>query len=141
MKAITLSQPWAELVASGRKEWETRSWRTSYRGPVAIHAARRGSGLSAEEFGDWCRRFGLDERWMSFGAVVAVANLTDCKRVEEIRDELSADEYDAGDYGDGRYAWRLSEVTRLASPVAVRGQLGLWTLPEGVRWELQGAAI
>lgn len=39
MKAITLTQPWATLVAIGAKQIETRSWATSYRGPLAIHAA------------------------------------------------------------------------------------------------------
>ena len=39
MKAITLTQPWATLVAIGAKRIETRSWATSYRGPLAIHAA------------------------------------------------------------------------------------------------------
>ena len=41
MKAITLRQPWASLVALGVKAIETRSWSTRYRGPLAIHAAAR----------------------------------------------------------------------------------------------------
>lgn len=40
MKALTLTQPWASLVAIGAKKIETRSWRTAYRGPLAIHAAK-----------------------------------------------------------------------------------------------------
>lgn len=44
MKALTLHQPWASLVAVGAKTIETRSWSTSYRGPLAIHAARRPMG-------------------------------------------------------------------------------------------------
>lgn len=40
-KMLTLHQPWASLVAVGRKRIETRSWSTSYRGPLAIHAAKR----------------------------------------------------------------------------------------------------
>ena len=39
MKAITLHQPWAQLVAIGAKTIETRSWSTNYRGQLAIHAA------------------------------------------------------------------------------------------------------
>lgn len=42
MKILTLTQPWATLVALGAKHIETRSWATSYRGPLAIHA---GAGL------------------------------------------------------------------------------------------------
>ena len=38
MKAITILQPWASLIACGAKHYETRSWKTNYRGPIAIHA-------------------------------------------------------------------------------------------------------
>lgn len=46
MKAITIWQPWASLIALGAKQiyvkrFETRSWATSYRGPIAIHAAKK----------------------------------------------------------------------------------------------------
>ncbi len=41
MKALTVMQPWATLVALGAKRIETRSWSTSYRGPLAIHASGR----------------------------------------------------------------------------------------------------
>jgi hypothetical protein len=40
MKVLTLTQPWATLVAIGAKRIETRSWSTNYRGPLAIHAAK-----------------------------------------------------------------------------------------------------
>jgi activating signal cointegrator 1 len=40
MKVLTLTQPWATLVAIGAKTIETRSWPTKYRGPLAIHAAK-----------------------------------------------------------------------------------------------------
>lgn len=41
MKAITIWQPWASLLACGAKQYETRSWKTDYRGPIAIHAAQK----------------------------------------------------------------------------------------------------
>ena len=41
MKALTIWQPWASLLVSGQKKYETRSWATAYRGPIAIHAAMR----------------------------------------------------------------------------------------------------
>lgn len=40
IKAISLHQPWASLVAMGIKGVETRSWTTRYRGPLAIHASK-----------------------------------------------------------------------------------------------------
>ncbi len=40
MKALTIRQPWASLIAAGVKTIETRSWSTRYRGPLAIHAGK-----------------------------------------------------------------------------------------------------
>lgn len=47
MKALTIRQPWASLIAAGVKTIETRSWSTKYRGRLAIHA-----GLSFHPFDD-----------------------------------------------------------------------------------------
>lgn len=38
MKAITIKQPWATLIAKGYKEYEFRTWKTKYRGDILIHA-------------------------------------------------------------------------------------------------------
>lgn len=38
MKALTIRQPWASLIAVGAKSIETRSWPTKYRGELLIHA-------------------------------------------------------------------------------------------------------
>lgn len=52
MKAITLHQPWATLISLGVKSIETRSWSTSYRGPLAIHAAAR-PPIAFGHIGEW----------------------------------------------------------------------------------------
>lgn len=46
MKALTIWQPWASLIACGVKQYETRSWPTKYRGPIAIHAATKNISAS-----------------------------------------------------------------------------------------------
>jgi hypothetical protein len=38
MKTLSVRQPWASLIVSGAKDCENRSWATSYRGPLLIHA-------------------------------------------------------------------------------------------------------
>lgn len=59
MKALTIRQPWASLIAAGVKTIETRSWSTRYRGPLAIHAGKHKPGDG--ELGGWC----YDERpWL-----------------------------------------------------------------------------
>jgi len=49
MKALTISQPYASLIASGEKWVENRTWATRYRGPLAIHAGRGTQYLSRDE--------------------------------------------------------------------------------------------
>lgn len=49
MKAITLWQPYATLIAEGHKVYETRSWATSYRGVMVVHASKKwDNGLCME---------------------------------------------------------------------------------------------
>ena len=40
MKAITIKQPFASLIAAGLKEYEFRTWKTKYRGEILIHAGK-----------------------------------------------------------------------------------------------------
>ena len=62
MKALTLYQPWATLVAIGAKKIETRSWSTPYRGPLAIHAGK-------------CRDYIFDQSFLSFAIQYPMKNL------------------------------------------------------------------
>ena len=41
MKAISLHQPWALMVARGIKDIETRTWSTEYRGELLICSTKR----------------------------------------------------------------------------------------------------
>ena len=98
MKAITLRQPWATLVAEGIKTIETRSFRTKHRGHIAIHAGlhpptgERMAGWYAFPAAvtgrhargtEWVLRHEPDNdgplngRRMPLGAVVATARIVD----------------------------------------------------------------
>jgi hypothetical protein len=138
MKALSLTQPWATLVALGAKRIETRSWCTSYRGPLAIHASKRmpkaASSLCWEapfrsvlETGGYTagsvaatNPFGLP-----LGAVIAVAILADVQCITS-ENWPAEPEYVFGDYTAGRFAWILGHVQRLSEPIPVKGRLGLW---------------
>ena len=126
MKALSVTQPWAQLIADGRKRVETRTWSTHYRGWLAIHAS---AGWRASDR-DYAQTlgYGVDLRR---GSVVALVVLMDVVPVERIRDHLSEAELRFGDYADGRYAWLLSGVLRLPTPIPARGALSLWSWPAG----------
>ena len=132
MKALTLTQPWATLVAIGAKRIETRSWATNYTGELAIHAAKGWTAAdlalcatepckSALEEGGY-----LIDRPLPFGAVLAVANLKFCKRMGTKSPVPPWPEVEFGDYTVGRYLWVFSGVRQLILPVPATGRLGLW---------------
>jgi hypothetical protein len=49
VKALTIFQPFAAMIATGAKFVENRSWETRYRGPLAIHAGKGTQYLTAAE--------------------------------------------------------------------------------------------
>ncbi len=125
MKAITILQPFAHLIAIGEKRVENRSWSTTHRGELAIHAGKSRRYLKPE---DECR-------WpdMVFGAVVAVAEVTDCIELA-VHERVVADNpanawLRTHEHVEGPVIWVLANVRRLAEPIPCAGQQGLFTLP------------
>lgn len=126
LKALTIRQPWAQLIVDGVKRYETRDWRPltiDVGGRFAIHAAVTIDGAA-------CARFGYDEWTIPAGVVVAVVRLLDVIPTSEgphLEDPVERDrELAMGDWGADRWAWRLEVVDRLAQPVPAVGRLGLW---------------
>lgn len=138
MKALSLWQPHAQAIALGLKPWETRDWSTNYRGPLAIHAAKR----RWDDIGRWhevaraqlreASRLGVFGMLnMPYGAVVCVADLVDCVRTSELRGRIPEEHEFWGDFSDGerglgRYAFHLKNVRLVRPAFAVRGQQGFF---------------
>lgn len=136
MKALSLWQPHALAIGIGLKPYETRGWPTDYRGPFAVHAAKR---LWQDE-GPWhtdARRL-LQEfiakhgpvPW-DFGAVVCTADLVACVRTSELRGRIAPEHEFWGDFGDGRWAFKLENVKMLAQALPVRGMQGWFEVDLG----------
>ena len=149
MKAITLWQPWATLVALGLKTIETRSWKTDYRGPLAIHAAARAPVWTENrEITDVLARAGYENGYPQFnddgspkvvkrlprGVVIATCVLDGVMRAEDFVASMKEEGKLAylheqaafGDLGENRFAWILRDVKPLNEPRAARGGQGLW---------------
>lgn len=132
MKMLTLTQPWASLVAIGVKKNETRSWNTKYRGPLGIHAAK---GFP-EESKLICRdqRFSIELflggydgiQDLPLGIILATCELVETVQITEGMKLPESPELDFGDYRIGRYIWKLENVKRLSKPILAKGALGLW---------------
>lgn len=146
MKAITLHQPYATLMAVGAKRYETRSWKTKHTGYIAVHAAktRENDGLFWYELITMMlKQHGYrDPDELPYGKVVSVHVLQACYPTPAKGDQFAIygrivlpptfPEVRFGDYSPGRYAWHMPRVEQLYPPVAVRGRQGLWTWEQGV---------
>ncbi len=144
IKALSLWQPWASLVALRVKQYETRSWKTNYRGPLLICAAKGGlcTGVLTNLIeGDPViqealapllppegHRIGADYLWgMVWGAAVAVVDLTDCIKTELFKrgHPVFEREWRFGDFGPDRFAWKLENIRRI-EPFTVKGRQQLF---------------
>jgi hypothetical protein len=148
-------QPWATLKVKqgGRiKQYETRSWGVSYRGPVAIQAARRPTRTCLYEIGDaevlrqiilalrdcgvaptdmslrQCAEYFTKKERLPIGAVIGVGDLIACHPITpEFAAGISARERALGDFTPGRFAWEFKDMSEVY-PVKAAGKQGLWTL-------------
>lgn len=122
MKVITIKQPWATLISKGYKEYEFRSWKTKYRGPILIHAGKGIDKKAIEKF----KYLNLD---YPQSRVIAEATLDDCIHIDETFDKkLSENQIYGTDNKTGIYAWKLSQVKLIDSDKYIKGQLGLWNI-------------
>lgn len=134
MKALTIWQPWASLIAIGVKTVETRGWSTEYRGRLAIHAAGRpmDSQTLAWAREELIRTCGWDhdraQLWLvtlELGHVVAIGDLVDVRPAGMVLNDRPGQE-PWGNFDDGRWGFELADVGRLDVPQFARGHQGLW---------------
>lgn len=133
MKAISLWQPWASLMAAGLKTIETRDWSTRYRGPLAIHAAKRPLTVGEHKLiHRWVGMKLLSLDWLTmrlpFGAIVAVVQLVRCELAGTFRVDRFNEAF--GDFAAGRWAWITRDLRPLVQPVPWRGAQGLFEVPD-----------
>jgi len=125
MKAISLWQPWASLMALGLKKIETRSWATRYRGPLYIHAAKKVIGWPSIDiqavFDD---DIAFQPSDLPLGCLICKVDLIDC-RVILNHNQPDYPERAFGDYTHGRSMW-ITENLETFKPIPYRGRQGLF---------------
>jgi hypothetical protein len=105
MKALSIKQPWANMIASGEKTIETRTWQTKHRGRLLIVSSKEPNIAPA-------------------GYALAVVELVDCRPMS-VLDEAHArcDKY------DGAYSWVLENAS-VVKPFPVRGQPSIFEVDD-----------
>jgi activating signal cointegrator 1 len=150
MRAISLWQPWASLVAIGAKKIETRSWDPRWTGPIAIHAAKglnlqQRIALQSYTIGQTLHvaricldQAGRPDNSLPRGCIIAVCTLG---RITSILggngvgilgsgETIDGEEYEFGDYSAGRFAWMLSDVRKLEKPIPWKGRQKWFEVPD-----------
>lgn len=124
MKALTIKQPWASLVAHGLKNIENRTWKTNYRGRILIHAAATPvkEGWDAlnemqlvKSYAHKDKLYGNNEE-LPYGAILGSVEIVDCVQNHP---SVWAEE--------GVWNWVLANPVLFDEPIqGVKGKLSLW---------------
>ncbi|WAC49197.1 ASCH domain-containing protein [Asticcacaulis sp. SL142] len=118
--ALSIRQPWAELIAAGRKDIELRSWTDSYRGPVWLH-----TGLKIDEQAN--SRFGLGDLFT--GGIIGLVDLGDIRLVTQRLFTSWAErhlDFSPFPHNYDLHGWILSKPVRLPHPHPCKGALKLF---------------
>ena len=120
MKALSIRQPWAELIVAGLKDIENRTWPTDYRGPLLIHAGMKIEPIDADlrELVKRLSGFDLpDAADLPRGGIVGQAEIVDLVQSSPSR------------WFSGPYGFVLASARRLPFR-PMPGKPGLFEVPE-----------
>ena len=129
MKVLSIREPFATLVKDGVKVYETRSWKTNYRGELYIHACL---SMSKSANSEGTKKYLKSE--MNPGHILCKCKLVDCiPMTKEFIDYIYKEtkEYEYGRYSEERFAWKLEVIKILDNPIESKGKLGIWNFEEG----------
>ncbi|WP_413175404.1 ASCH domain-containing protein [Anabaena azotica] len=133
MKALSLWQPWASLIAIKAKSIETRSWYTSYRGELLICAAKtmntpyRDYYYSLPVIPMLSESDPVPFEDLPRGKAVAKVRLVNCVKItQELIYKTPENEKLVGDWKVGRFAMILDEIQAIEQPFYVKGQQGIF---------------
>lgn len=127
MKVLTIKEPFVTPFAQGFKHYETRSWKTNYRGEIFIHTSKQ------KDEDNLALELITESDGFPLGYIVLKGRLTDCiLMTEDFIDEIRENplEYISGFYEVGRYAWKIEDI-EVVEPIEAKGHLGLWNYTEG----------
>ena len=121
MKTLSLKQPWAELVASGKKTIEVRNWNTKFRGEFLVHASLNTDKEKEAELGF---------KNLPTGRIVGKAILLNVKKYKSEEEfEKDAEKHFAkGWWNPKAYGFILANAQRV-EPFPLKGKLNFFETP------------
>jgi len=116
MRALSLKQPFAELVMSGKKKIELRKWNTKFRGKFLVHASK----VPDKEA---MKRFGFDN--LPNGKIVGEVELLEVKHYPDEESHNNDKNLHLANSYWGNYGFVLINPKRI-KPIEAKGKLGFW---------------
>jgi hypothetical protein len=136
MKALSIKQPWASLIAHGIKNIENRTWKTNFRGKIYIHASSVSKGmlglLNKEQVNDLRSKSSLDFEFTT-SAIIGEVDIIDCvinhssvwAEETEVRGKTVDEEIMY--VGKPIWNWVLANAVLYDEPILnVKGKLSFW---------------
>ena len=120
MKCLSVSQPFADLIISGKKNIELRNWNTNFRGEFLIHSPIK---IRKED----CKRLKIETKLVT-GAIVGKAELFQVKKYESNK-EIKMDQkshLSSKKFHDKTFGFLLKNPKSLRIPIPWKGQLGFF---------------
>ena len=132
MKVLSLTELYATLIKKGKKQIETKSWKTLYRGELYIHASNTSIPKKWKDNKELM--YLVKDSSLNFGNIICKCNLVDCiymaKEYVENMKKNNYQEYICGEYKEGRYAWILENIQVLKNTIKAKGHLSIWNYEE-----------
>lgn len=118
-------------------KFETRTWRTKYRGPLAIHTSKKIDKAVCNHIAIQkpLGKHGYIKEDLPTGKIIAVCQLVNCLKVIENNQTwavledgriVSGNDYFLGDYRVGGFAWEVEDMKKLEEYIPAKGHLGIW---------------
>lgn len=120
MKALSIRQPWAWLIAEGIKDIENRTWKTDYRGKLIIHASKLWDQEGYEFITYKKRGWVPGKNYHHYGMILGIVEMVDCVN------------HHTSEWFFGPWGFVFEKAKMINTPIKYRGALGLFNVPDGI---------
>jgi len=120
LKCLSVSQPFADLIISGKKTIELRKWNTNFRGEFFIHAPIK---IRIKD----CKRLKITKKLVT-GVIIGKAELYDVKKYNSSK-EVKLDQkfhLASKNFQDKTFGFKIKNAKSLRIPIPWKGQLGFF---------------
>ena len=153
MRAISFKQPWATLIAHGKKRFAVTAWSQAFSGEFAVHAAQTKRKemvyvSSKPEVREALRSIGITNvKQLPTGAIIGSAEAVRCREIwKRSSGQLMYGAFPVPDselalceFPVKKIAWEFKDAVPINEPIRAKGNWRVWewdgVLPEAKKGE------